>query len=197
MRTSKHIQCIGIAVLALGVCATLALAQNEGTPPRNDALGGGPPPSHHRPILPIIQALDVNHDGIIDSNEIANASAELLTLDKNHDGRLTPDEYMPPRPDGAPAGSSSPGHQRPIPLIVRALDANHDGIIDAKEIANAPAALLTLDKNHDGQLTRDEYMDPRPNRAHDSPEGGPQANSPHPPPVPPAATTPPTPPTQN
>jgi len=46
----------------------------------------------------------VNHDGIIDSNEIANASAELKTLDKNGDGQLTPDELRPPRPSGPPPG---------------------------------------------------------------------------------------------
>ena len=39
-----------------------------------------------------------------------------------------------------------------------ALDANHDGVIDANEIANAPAALKTLDKNGDGKLTPDEFM---------------------------------------
>lgn len=44
--------------------------------------------------------------------------------------------------------------------IVMALDANHDGVISADEIANAPAALKTLDKNGDGQLTKDEYLPP-------------------------------------
>src|SRR6185436_13839978 len=40
--------------------------------------------------------------------------------------------------------------------IFAALDANHDGEIDATEINNAPAALRKLDKNGDGKLTRDE-----------------------------------------
>ncbi|HVV73183.1 MAG TPA: phospholipid-binding protein, partial [Verrucomicrobiae bacterium] len=40
----------------------------------------------------------------------------------------------------------------------------HDGVIDADEIANAPAALKTLDKNGDGKLTMDELMGPRPMR---------------------------------
>ena len=58
-----------------------------------------------------MQALDVNHDGIIDSNEIANASAELKTLDKNGDGQLTPDELRPPGPPqkgGPEAGNDKP-----------------------------------------------------------------------------------------
>ena len=53
-------------------------------------------------------------------------------------------------------------HRRlpPLPLL-QVLDANHDGVIDAKEIENAKQALLKLDKNHDGKLTRDEYLPPR------------------------------------
>jgi Ca2+-binding EF-hand superfamily protein len=40
--------------------------------------------------------------------------------------------------------------------VLKAIDADHDHIISAAELANAPAALLTLDKNGDGKLTRDE-----------------------------------------
>jgi hypothetical protein len=43
-------------------------------------------------------ALDTNHDGVIDEAEIANASAALKALDKNGDGKLTPDELIPPPP---------------------------------------------------------------------------------------------------
>jgi len=45
--------------------------------------------------------------------------------------------------------------------IIAALDANHDGVIDASEIANASSALKALDKNGDGKLTQDELMPPR------------------------------------
>jgi hypothetical protein len=67
------------------------------------------------------------------------------------------------RPEGAPGG---PGH-RPAPPLIGALDANHDGEIDAKEIENAAVALKALDKNGDGKLTADEIRPPRP-------EGGPE-----------------------
>ncbi|HEV2319299.1 MAG TPA: EF-hand domain-containing protein, partial [Verrucomicrobiae bacterium] len=77
-------------------------------PPNADSQNFRPPPS------PLIEALDVNHDGVIDSTEIANAPAELEKLDKNGDGKLTRDEYCPPPPprdmsngnldDGPPQG---------------------------------------------------------------------------------------------
>ncbi len=171
-----------IVALALSLPACSLLAQ-DGPPPdgsTNRPPGGrrhGPPPS------PIIMALDVNHDGVISAEEIANAPAALKTLDKNGDGQLTKDEYMPPRPgngggpeggpqdgphDGPPPGDGPRGpggpgrHKRPVPPIVAALDTNGDGIISADEIANASASLLKLDKNGDGQLTIDELRPPRP-----------------------------------
>ena len=68
-------------------------------------------------------------------------------------------DQRPPRRMG-PGGPGGPRH-RPPPII-GALDANHDGVIDATEIANASAALQTLDKNGDGKLTIDELMPPPP-----------------------------------
>ena len=50
----------------------------------------------------------------------------------------------------------------PPPLIIRTLDANGDGVIDAEEIANAANALRKLDRNGDGKLTPDEYRDSNP-----------------------------------
>ncbi len=47
----------------------------------------------------------------------------------------------------------------PSPRLLRTLDANGDGVIDAEEIANAPAALRKLDKDGDGKLTPDEYRE--------------------------------------
>jgi hypothetical protein len=157
---------ITIALAALAGAALTTQAQDNGRPPDagppgGDSSNGGPPEGrgfHRPPPLPLVLALDTNHDGIIDSNEIANASAELLTLDKNHDGQLTPDEYLPPPPPDADQSFHPPRSP-----LVEALDVNHDGIIDSNEIANASAELLTLDKNHDGQLTPDEY---RPHRHH-------------------------------
>jgi len=68
---------------------------------------GGPRP----PASPIITALDLNNDGTIDADELAKASESLKKLDKNGDGRLTPDEYRPQRP-GGPGGPGGPGTRR-------------------------------------------------------------------------------------
>jgi len=54
----------------------------------------------------------------------------------------------------APAAPTPPIMQA-SPLL-SAIDVNHDGKIDASELADAPARLRTLDKNGDGKLTRDE-----------------------------------------
>ncbi len=68
---------------------------------------------------------------------------------------------------GGPGGPGGPGGrgpegERPLPPVVRALDANGDGEIDAGEIAGAPDALGTLDTNGDGKLDREELRPPFP-----------------------------------
>jgi len=75
----------------------------------------------------------------------------------------------PPQPPQAPQPPHGDGHLRgprgplgrPSPII-GALDTNHDGVIDAEEIANASTVLATLDKNGDGKLTREEFAGGRP-----------------------------------
>jgi hypothetical protein len=81
-----------LAMLGLGASALAVIAQEANI---NSTSQNGPSPRHgHRPPPPaIIAAIDANHDGVIDANEIANASAALKTLDKNGDGVLTPDEF--------------------------------------------------------------------------------------------------------
>ncbi len=72
-------------------------------------------------------------------------------------------------PGGRPPGPSRHGDQGPPPPpppppspVLRALDADDDGILSAAEIKNAPAALLALDKNGDGQLGPKEMGPPPP-----------------------------------
>jgi hypothetical protein len=44
---------------------------------------------------PLISALDANHDGVLDEQEISNAPAALRKLDKNGDGKVTRQELRP------------------------------------------------------------------------------------------------------
>ena len=63
--------------------------------------------------LPIMAALDTNNDNTLDEKEIEQASKSLKTLDKNSDGKLTPDELRPQRPDRP--GQTGERPQRPAP----------------------------------------------------------------------------------
>jgi hypothetical protein len=92
-----------LATMAIGTSTAVLVAQ-EGPPPgENDRHGGKPP------VPPIVTALDLNHDGVIDADEIAKASDSLKTLDKNGDGKLTLDELRPPRPEGFGGGEKGRG----------------------------------------------------------------------------------------
>jgi hypothetical protein len=110
---------------------------------------------------------------------ITKAALVLLTLGMSAAFIIAQEDYSTPQ-DGNPSPKNPPGApgfrpHRPSPIIA-ALDANHDGVIDETEIANASAALKTLDKNGDGKLTMDELMPPRPMR------GGPDRHQGPPPP---------------
>ncbi len=81
----------------------------------------------------------------------------------------------PPRHEGGPQGE---GRQMPPPPpVIGVLDANHDGVIDEVEIAQAAESLKKLDKNGDGKLTIEELRPPRPE---DAPEDGPRHRPPPP-----------------
>jgi len=95
-----------------------AAPRPEGAPPKTSA-GDSP---RRPPVPPIIAALDTNGDGVIDADEIANASAALKKLDKNGVGRLTVDQLLGRPPGGpdwraarrGPGGPEGPG-DRPGP----------------------------------------------------------------------------------
>lgn len=108
-----------LVLIALSASALAVNAQDAGGPPpqggrpfqRGDGGPGPGGPGGRRmpPPSPLMMALDANHDGVIDATEIANASAALKTLDKNGDGKLTPDELRPPRPQGGDRQGPPPG----------------------------------------------------------------------------------------
>jgi predicted O-methyltransferase YrrM len=64
-------------------------------------------------LPPLMIFLDVNGDGELSAEEIANAPQVLKKLDKNGDGKLTRDELRPPQ--GQPGGPSRPDGRRGPP----------------------------------------------------------------------------------
>ncbi len=118
-------------------------------------------------LIPVLGALDADQDLIISPWEIAAAPAVLRRLDRDHDGKLSPEECgFSLRAD--PEIVLDPEFVRRARLdfmranpVLAALDSDHDGEISEAEIVNSPAALRTLDKNGDGSLTPDEVLPDR------------------------------------
>ena len=172
-------------LLATLLCATSAAALLAQGP------DGGPPPEgghgrHHGPPPSLLfDALDTNHDGVISADEMSNAAVSLKTLLKNGATELRREDLRPPRPAPAPPASqtsASPaapstaaepaggpeGHAHhgppPSPLF-DALDTNHDGVISADEMSNAPASLKALLRNGATELRREDLRPAHPPQA--------------------------------
>ena len=148
MKTSTKLALI--SSVALGMSAWTCTAHDAGgrpadgqrLPRRQGGPQQGPGRDGQRPPPPaIIAALDANGDGVIDADEIANASAAMAKLDKNGDGKLTPDEFIGQRPGpGGPGGFGGPGgpggpHGPPPKEILEKYDVNKDGKLDESEHA--------------------------------------------------------------
>jgi hypothetical protein len=94
-----------------------------------------------------------------------SAVQRRLLIGSHHPSRS---HLLPAKTSAAPADLSAEVKANPYPdevpinpyfrliLVLGALDADHDNIISAAEIANAPAALKKLDQNRDGKLTAEE-----------------------------------------
>lgn len=100
----------------------------------------------------VVAALDTDRNGTLSATELALAPTALRALDLNADGALSSEElrrFEASRPGRS--GRISSGFN-----VAFTLDANHDGEIQAMEIANAPLSLKALDQNGDGQVTSPE-----------------------------------------
>ena len=112
---------VTLLALVVGLSGVSIIAQDapppgQPRPPgreRGPAGGGaGGAEGGMRMRIPVMAALDTNNDGTIDEKEIEQASKSLKTLDKNSDGKLTPEELRPQRPE-RPSGGARP--ERPAP----------------------------------------------------------------------------------
>jgi Ca2+-binding EF-hand superfamily protein len=152
---------------------------------------GGAPQASADDLTDTLMAFDANSDGTLSRTEVPERFQGLFDrADANKDGALTRDEIKtsanatmlqgaePGRGgrDGGPRGGEGGrfggrGRGGMMDPLLRALDADRDGVLSEAELAHAPAALATLDANGDGQLSGDEVRPPRP-EGRDGREGG-------------------------
>jgi EF hand len=108
--------------------------------------------------IPVLSALDIDHDLIISPEEIADARAVLLSLDRDGDGTLDVTECAQPRAHRQYKQLIGEGDVMRSNPVLLALNTNRDGTISTSEIRGAPVTLKLLDKDHDGRLTPEEVL---------------------------------------
>ena len=119
-------------------------------------------------------ALDTNHNGVLESDEIDQAIVVLRRMDRNKDGRISPDEMgmmgrpggdRPPRDGDRPPGDRPPrdgdrGGFGPEQMMARfnESDANKDGKLSKEEAPDRmKEGFDRLDGNKDGFVDKDEF----------------------------------------
>ena len=123
---------------------------------------GGPPPNLPNVVQTdlFLSGLDKDRDSAISVEELAQAPAVLLAMDKDQDGKLTEVELSPPPAAGGGA-ENNPRRRRSVGVLRMmkahsALDADESDGIDAAEMKNAVKVLQTLDEDGNGKLIADE-----------------------------------------
>ena len=130
----------------------------------------GPGPGFVPMRMPLITALDADEDGEISAEEIKNAAQALKKLDKNDDGKLTREEFMPPRPGpgfgprgegggpggpGGPGGFGRPGPGGPGGFGQRG-PGGPGGPGQRGPGPNFVERIMQLDEDGDGKVTKEE-----------------------------------------
>ena len=154
-------------VIALFICAAAGVRAQEPQRPGGPGGPGGPP----SPGFAIFAALDADHNNALSAAEIDNAGAVLKQLDRNGDGKLTPDEFPAGRGgpggrgpggrgggsgvgDEAPAAPTSPDE---LAAMLMAFDKNSDGKLTKAEVPERLQGVFArADENKDGVLSADE-----------------------------------------
>jgi hypothetical protein len=165
--TNRHLIVVATVVAAASMPALATAAAPAVKKPAAPASAqNGPKPMTRAQFLANVQerfnAIDTNHDGVLDEKEIAAAQqkeleqaraieqqrleAEFTRLDTNKDGQLSKAEFMAALP---------PVQARQTPQqIVAAFDSNKDGKVTLQEYEARPLATFNrLDTNKDGTVS--------------------------------------------
>lgn len=100
--------------------------------------------------MPVLLAIDRDHDLTISPEEMAAAPEALRRLDKNGDGKLSPEEcgFQPP-----------PARADEVASTLAALDRNGDGKLDRSEIPESMQGLFPLGSLERGGTLRAEQVE--------------------------------------
>lgn len=159
------------AAFTVAASPVFATAVAEPVPVKAAAPAQAPKSVSRAQFLANIQArfnaIDTNHDGYLEANEVAafqqkqleqlralemqKLEAEFNRLDTNRDGQLSKAEFMAAAP---------PVQPRETPQqIIGSVDSNKDGKVSLQEYEAGPLANFNrLDANHDGTVTPQEVQ---------------------------------------
>lgn len=188
-----------VGLITVGVSTLQAQPPGRGGPEGRGGRGG--PDGHGPPPSPVMEALDINGDHVIDAEEIKMASQSLAKLDKNGDGELGEEEMHGPPPrgerggerGGRPEGMRGPRDGQQERGGPRDGDRGRGpGGPDGPRGGGGPGGgmqdparfvdhALEYDANDDGMLSRDELMafaKEMPQHRRGGPDGGAERGGP-------------------
>ncbi len=95
--------------------------------------------------------MDRNVDGAISRTEWRGESLPFDVVDRNHDNRITIDEYLN-QPPGYGSGTGT------LEWRFAQLDRNHNGVLSRGEWRGEALPFDAVDRNGDNRITLDEYL---------------------------------------